>query len=77
MEMTRVKFETDGGPWVRHNMPCPVYWDIKKAVFDLNNNTFQPSWDAQKDGWMIVNAIGWRATFIRWLARSKPIKPNE
>lgn len=77
MEATRVKFQTDGGPWLKHNMPCAVSWDNKKAVFDMNNNTFQPSWDAQKDGWMLVNAKGWRAVLIRTLARSKTIKPNE
>lgn len=77
MEAIRVKFQTDGGPWVRHNMPCPINWDMKKAVFDLNTNTFQPSWDAQKQGWMTVKATGWRAFIIRLLAGSKVIKSHE
>ena len=76
-EAIRVKFQTDGGPWVRHNMPCPVLWDQKKAVFDLNNNAFQPSWAAQEEGWMIVKATGWRACLIRLLSCSKAIKSHE
>ncbi len=77
MEKTRVKFETDGGPWVRHNMPCPVNWDVDKAVFDMNNNTFQPSWNAQKEGWMMVKAKGFRASLIRLLSSNKQIKTPE
>ncbi|CUX07639.1 hypothetical protein CFBP6626_07520 [Agrobacterium tumefaciens] len=77
VERARIKFETDGGPWVRHNMPCAIYWDLKPAVFDLNNNTFQPSWSAQEEGWMLVKATGWRASLIRFLSRSKEIKSHE
>lgn len=75
--IAKIVFETDGGPWVRHNMPCPIYWDMKKAVFDLNNNTFQPSWSAQEEGWMLIKATGWRAFLIRILSRSKEIKSHE
>lgn len=77
METTRVKFQTDGGPWIRHNMPCAVNFDDELAVFDMDNNKFQPSWAAQNDGWMLINAKGWRVAFIRFLANYAPLKPNE
>lgn len=76
MEMNRVKFETDGGPWVKHNQPCAVSWDQGKAVFDMNNNVFQPSWVEQENGWMMVRAKGWRAVIIRFLSDTKRLKSN-
>lgn len=76
METARIKFETDGGPWVRHNMPCPVSWDAEKAVYDMNNNIFQPSWASQEEGWMMVRATGWRAILIRMLSKTRRLKSN-
>lgn len=76
-DTTKVKFITDGGPWVRHNMPCAVSWDQDKAVFDMNNNVFMPSWSAQEDGWMLVRATGIRAWLIRQLSSTSRLKTNE
>jgi hypothetical protein len=74
MDTARVRFETDGGPWVRHNMPCPVNWESEKAVFDMNNGTFQPSWAAQERGWMMVRATGFRAALIKMLSKSHKLE---
>lgn len=67
----RVEFETDGGPWVRHNMPCAVAWDAAKAVFDMDQQIFKPSWQAQDEGWMLVRATGGRAALVRWLTKAQ------
>lgn len=73
--LSRIQFVTDGGPWVEHNMPCAVYFNRSKAVFDLNTNKFQPSWEAQEEGWMLIKATGWRALIIRFLSKTREIKP--
>ena len=77
MDRLRVRFETDGGPWVKHNMPCAVSWDQDKAVFDMNNNVFQPSWGMQKEGWILVKATGFRGALIRLLSGAARLKSNE
>ena len=77
MDRLRVRFETDGGPWVKHNMPCAVSLDQDKAVFDMNNNVFQPSWVMQKEGWILVKATGLRGVLIRLLSGTSRLKSNE
>lgn len=68
MKLTEVNIITDGGPWVKHNMHCPIMWDKEPAVFDMDQNVFLPSWKAQEDGWITVKAVGWRGFLIRWLS---------
>ena len=59
-----IHIKTDGGPWCEHNMPCPVH--IKnRAVYDMNSGVFNPSWEAQSEGWMLVKPPRW----LRWLFR--------
>lgn len=42
--------QTDGGPWARHNMSCPVC-SVRVAVLDLDDGTFHPCWSCQEKGW--------------------------
>lgn len=44
-----------GSPFCTHNYPCPIYHN-KKAVRIIGSGYFQPSWDAQKDGYKIIKA---------------------
>jgi hypothetical protein len=64
---------TDGGPWVEHDMPCPVSWTEKhKAVLDLDTAIFQPSWNAQKHGWMTICPPKWLRPLLRRYQRVMP-----
>lgn len=68
--MTRVvQIETDGGPWATHDMPCGVHFDKgEKAVLNLNDGVFEPSWRAQSEGWRLVCvAPGWRRRVFDWI----------
>lgn len=65
-DLAEIRVITDGGPWAFHNYPCPVHWK-KHAVLNIGTGVFQPSWEAQKDGWMLVRASGWRAWLIKLL----------
>jgi len=65
-DLLHVTMVTDGGPWVSHNYPCPVV-ENEPAVWDMNANVFRPSWAAQRDGWRLVQAIGWRLWLLRAL----------
>lgn len=67
-ELAKIKIETDGGPWARHNYPCPVHGD-EPAVLNLDDGVFHPSWKAQDAGWMLVKATGLRARIIRALSQ--------
>lgn len=54
-----ISIETDGGPWARHNMPCPVC-DDEKAILDLNTGIFQPGGKCQMQGWKTIRKRRWR-----------------
>lgn len=45
---------TDGGPWAKHDMPCCVLQEIAPAVLNIDENVFEPSWQAQEQGWQLV-----------------------
>ncbi len=55
---------TDGGPWAEHNMPCAVK-QSEPAVLDLGTGIFMPSWEAQRDGWMLIKAPKWLRGFLK------------
>ena len=66
MKLLKIDIETDGGPWAKHNMPCPI--DRKEyAVLDLESGVFLPSWKAQREGWMLIKAPGWLKWFLKYL----------
>jgi len=54
VELLKIKIESDGGPWCIHDMPCAVC-GINHAVYDLSVGKFQPCWDCQKKGFVLVN----------------------
>jgi hypothetical protein len=56
--LAEITVVTDGGPWATHNYPCPVYRE-KHAVIDLSTGIFQPSWEAQYQGWRLIKADSW------------------
>ena len=58
LPLVEVKIVTDGGPWATHNYPCPVYRE-KHAVINLNSGVFEPSWQAQLEGWHLIKADNW------------------
>lgn len=41
------------GPIAVHNYPCPVY-DDEHAVLNLNCGIMEPSWKAQKEGYILI-----------------------
>lgn len=51
----KVWVEAIGLGLVKHNFPCPVYRD-QKAIHVSPGFYFQPSWEAQKDGWKLIQA---------------------
>lgn len=54
MKLNDIKLDDLGGsPVCLHNYPCPIYHD-KPAVRIVGSNYFQPSWEAQKNGYKIV-----------------------
>lgn len=66
MRLLTPYIDTDGGPWAKHNYPCPVYRKLP-AVIDVGTGIFSPSWEAQRDGWHLVQAKGWRLFVLRLL----------
>lgn len=53
-----IQIITDGGPWAKHNFPCPVLRN-RHAVLNLGTGTFHPSWKAQEDGWTLIQ-VRWK-----------------
>lgn len=49
---------TDGGPWAKHNMPCPVC-AINVAIMNLNEGIFEPCWMCTRDGWQLRKKRWW------------------
>jgi len=68
MEMLKVEINDFGGaPCCEHNYPCPIYPGNKKAVYNLSEGFFQPSWTAQREGWKIVHAESWfQKLLLKW-----------
>ena len=46
---------SDMGLYADHDRCCPIYPN-EKAVLNMNNGTFKPSWVAQNDGWRTLRA---------------------
>jgi hypothetical protein len=45
---------------ITHNYPCPVLYNSdEKAVCNLHDGTFHPSWKAQEAGWKLIKADTW------------------
>ena len=54
-----MKIQIDNyGLYAEHNMPCPIYYDIEKAVYNCNTGMFNTSWKAQADGYRIIKCKG-------------------
>lgn len=49
---------SDGGPCTTHNQACAVHhYDAEiSAVLNMNAGVFEPSWKAQREGWMLIKA---------------------
>jgi len=58
MKPYEIKMETDGGPWVSHDYPCPIYHKLN-SVYVMKDGTFQPSWVAQNEGYHLIKADTW------------------
>ena len=54
------------GIYAEHDQACAVAWQSSKAVYNMNEGVFQPSWKAQEQGWRLVHADNW---FRRLLLR--------
>lgn len=50
-----------------HDQACPVFYHEQKAVYGCNDGLFQPSWKAQKEGWIMVQC---KTKFQRWLLKT-------
>lgn len=66
MQLAKIEFISDGGPWCEHNMPCPIYGD-QHAVYDMNTGIFLPCREAQRNGYVIAKAD---TRFGRWVLRT-------
>lgn len=68
-KIAQIVIATDGGPWAKHNYPCPVCW-TKPAILDMNIGIFQPCGVCQQHGWQLVK---WKKTrwarFTSWLRK--------
>lgn len=51
-EMADVEIFTDGGPWLKHNMPCPVCHN-RPGVYDMNTGIIGPCWECHGKGYRI------------------------
>jgi len=73
MELLEVNVEViAGGLSCEHNYPCPVYSD-KPAVY-TSYGYFQPSWEAQKEGWKLIRTTNRFQRFIlKWFFNDRPI----
>lgn len=68
MQARKPNIVSDGGPWAEHDQACAVRHDIPaKAVYNCNTRVFEPSWNAQSDGWRIVRV---RNKFQGWVLRT-------
>jgi hypothetical protein len=55
---------TDGGPWAKHNMPCPVCLD-NRAVLNIGTGRFDVCWKCQRIGWGIVRLPKWLYSVLK------------
>ena len=55
---TRVPKIIGDGPVATHNQACSVhhYDEELSAVLNMNAGVFEPSWKAQREGWMLIKA---------------------
>jgi hypothetical protein len=67
MELARIVVDDFGGaPIAEHNMPCAVC-GREHAVLCLNNGTFEPCWNCQRAGWVLIDRKRlpwWRRVFV-------------
>lgn len=69
MDLHQPKFE-EYGPVVDHDVPCPVYWSNPNpppAVYSCRAAVFHPSWQAQKDGYILIRVKN--RTIREWLKK--------
>ena len=61
------------GPAAKHNMPCAIYAS-SHAVLNMNSGVFEPSWQAQREGWALLrikSGRGWLFRLLRnWVFHS-------
>jgi hypothetical protein len=68
VRMHKPRILTDGGPFAEHDHACAVC-SLRKSVLDISNYVFQPCWQCQKDGWVIVKRRQ-NGKRIHWKRRS-------
>lgn len=56
-----------GGPFAIHDMACAVHHQSEKAVLELNEHVFHPSWKARGDGWRLVRLGKWQLRLLKLL----------
>jgi len=73
MKPFEINIVTDGGPWVEHDYPCPVYSNLN-GVYDMDKGIFKPSWVAQKRGWNLVHADTWlKRIILKYIFKTEEI----
>ncbi len=54
--------------YAEHNMPCPVCSSEERvAVYNCNDGVYQPCWYCQAQGWVAVQATGWKKRVLQAL----------
>ena len=64
----RPTIHSDGGPWVTHDMACPVFFENCRAVYDMDRRVFMPSDSARIQGWKLVRVKTSWQRFCFWLS---------
>ncbi len=62
---TRQPTIIDLGPAALHDMRCALCH--RPAVLDINDDTFQPCWQCQSEGWQLVKRRKLDSAAIVWL----------
>jgi hypothetical protein len=63
-EKVNVEVFADGGPWVKHNMPCSVCHD-QSAVYNISTGILEPCWECQRRGFRLCRRRrSWLARFF-------------
>lgn len=54
------------GLYAKHNQNCSIFFK-EKAVFDCQKNVFEPSWEAQRQGWKLIQSKTLWQKFCMWM----------
>lgn len=54
-----------GSPFATHDQACAACQE-RHAVIDLSTGLFQPCWECQGRGYVLIRRPKWRRRLVRW-----------